>query len=194
MELRSYGIRYLYHITHLRNLKSIATHGLLSHNRAHTAHSPADISGPDVQERRARRDPIYQKPLHDYVPLYFRARNPMLYRRRDRQSELAVLCVDRRVMQNPGVIFTDGNAASNRTSFYSDLTDLDKLDWDCLKAEYWPDFEDGGRKRCAEVLVPELIPFDAVGRIVVQNEDARAAARAATSSHLDIPVKPEWFF
>lgn len=194
MELHSYGITYLYHITHLRNLKSIATHGLLPHERAHADHSPADISDPDVQERRARRDPIYQKPLHDYVPLYFRARNPMLYRRRDRQSELAVLCIDRRVMQNPGVIFTDGNAASNGTSFYSDLADLDKLDWDCIQARYWTKFKDGRRKRCAEVLVPELIPFNAVRRIVAQNEDARATARAATSSHLDIPVEPEWFF
>lgn len=194
MELRNYRIRYLYYIAPLENLKSIATHGLLSHNRAHADHSPADISDPDVQKRRMRRDPIYQKPLHDYVPLYFRARNPMLSRRRSLQSELAVLYIDRRMMQNPGAIFTDGNAASNRTSFYSDLADLDKLDWDCIWAPDWTKFEDGRRKRCAEVLVPELIPFNAVRRIVVQNEDARAAARAATSSHIDILVEPEWFF
>lgn len=70
---------YLYSITHLKNLESIATHEALSHNRA-ADYSPVDISAPSVQGRRKRSDPIIT-PLHDYVPLYFRARNPMLYRR-----------------------------------------------------------------------------------------------------------------
>ena len=194
MGLRKYRIEYLYHITHLDNLNSIAMHGLLSHERAHADHNPADISDPDVQERRTRSDPIHQKPLHEYVPLYFQLKNPMLYRRRKLRSELAVLCIDSRVIQKPDVIFTDGNAASSETSFYRDPADLDELDWDCIWAQYWTNFEDGKRKRCAEVLVPERISFDDVQQIVVHNDNARMVAQEATSSHVDTQVQPGWFF
>ena len=61
-------------------------------------------------------------------------------------------------MELRGIIFTDGNAASEKTIFYEDAADLDALDWDCLEAEYWTDFDDGARKRCAEALVPVRIP------------------------------------
>lgn len=191
-----HGIEYLYYITHLENLNSIARQGLLSHERVYKHHKPRDISNPEVQERRVRSDPIHHKPLHEYVPLYFHFKNPMLYRLRDRRSALAVLCLDSRIMLKPRIIFTDGNAASSGTAFYNNIADLGKLDWECIWAQYWTKFEDGKRKRCAEVLVPEKISFDDVQQIVVCNDKARTVAQEAASARVDIQVqiKPEWFF
>lgn len=97
-------------------------------------------------------------------------------------------------MRLPGVVFTDGNAASDATQFYNNTEDLNKIDWEVLKAERWTELPDGKRKRCAEVLVPDSISFDSVRRIVVENEHARVAAGHAISFSLPIDVKPEWFF
>ena len=82
-------------------------HGLKSHNLAERF-DPEDISDPDVNERRSKPEPIHGRPVHDYVPLYFRAKNPMLCRRQDRQKDLAILCIDRSVMFVRGAIFADG--------------------------------------------------------------------------------------
>lgn len=59
-----------------------------------------------------------------------------------------------------GVIFTDGNAANGPTNFFNDVSRLADLDWDCIRSDYWNDFPDGVRIRCAEVLVPDTVPFD----------------------------------
>src|SRR5712691_2607983 len=47
-----------------------------------------------------------------YVNLYLCARNPILYKRQSRHAELCVLRIDPRVLDLPGVVVTDGNAAS----------------------------------------------------------------------------------
>ena len=183
---------FLFHITHVENLTDIAAYGLKSHNRAHAEHSPVDISNQDVNARRSRCESVYGKRLHDYVPLYFRARGPMLSARRDHQARLVVLYVDRSVMRREGVVFTDGNAAADSTTFYDRSEDLKELDWACLNAQYWNEFPDGTRTRCAEVLVPNEIPFGDVDRIVAQNN--ATAEIAANITSLRTLVKPEWFF
>ncbi len=193
-QLERFGISYLYHMTHIDNLSSIARSGLTTHNLAHANYRPHNISDPEVQKRRRRRhDPINRRALHDYVALYFRARNPMLSRRRADQESLAVLYISNRVMLFPRTIFTDGNAAATDTKFYDNITDLDKLDWECLQAQFWNDFEDGTRKRCAEVLVPEPIATESIKRIVVNNQRAHDVVQVAMPK-VEIQVRPEWFF
>lgn len=116
----------------------------------------------------------------------------MLSARRARQAQLVVLYVDGTVMQRQGVVFTDGNAAADATKYYSMMEDLDKLDWACINAQYWTGFPDGTRTRCAEVLVPDELPFEDVKRIVAQNDATADLVRGVTSIRTD--VKPEWFF
>ena len=193
-QLERYGIKYLYHMTHTDNLDSIAKSGLTTHNLAYANYHPYDISDPSVQmRRRERRDPINGRALHDYVALYFRARNPMLSLRRDKQDTLAVLYISNRVMYFPGTIFTDGNAAAAATKFYDNIAELNKLDWDCLQAQYWNDFEDGARKRCAEVLVPKPIATELIENIVVYSQHAHDVVQVAMPQ-VEIQVRPEWFF
>ena len=131
-----YQITCLYHLTHIANLRSIWNLGLLSHNRAHDQTDPRDIADPEVIAKRSgRRDTIFDRPLHDYVPLYFTPRNPMLYKRREIQSELAILCLSKHVLLFNGTVFTDGNAASMDTQFFGDCRRLDRLDWACSVSE-----------------------------------------------------------
>ena len=192
-DYRRYGIDFLYHLTHVDNMPSILDHGLLSHNDAHARGlMMEDLSDPGVQDRRAdlRLD---DRPLHDYVCLYFNPRNPMLFKRRVHQDDIVILCLDRQLLEQSWAFFTDGNAAGDATEFFADPRDLAKLDWDCIQGEYWNDSEDGKRKRCAEILVPHAIPFDEVRRVCVRTDSTQtrlsewmsAAGRQETPIRLD---------
>ena len=189
-----YRIAYLYHLTHIANLRSIWDLGLLSHDRAHDQTGPVDIADPQVIALRAElQDTVFGRALHDYVPLYFTPKNPMLYRRRAIQPELAMLCFSKDVLLLDGAVFTDGNAASRRTRFFDDYQRLDQLDWDCIRAVRWTEFPDGRRKRCAEVLVPDGLGREHLQLVAVSNAAAAQAAQDVLTRR-PVRVEPTWFF
>lgn len=157
--IQRYDIQYLYHMTSIENLNSIIRNGLLSHNEAYRRGLiQVDISDSDVQGRRANRA-IENIPLHEYVPLYFSPKNPMLCRRKELQDDIAILGIDSQLLLQTNVIFSDGNAAAGETRFYRGVQMLNQLRWDVIRAQYWNDFEDGKRIKCAEILVyPTVAP------------------------------------
>lgn len=146
-------------MTYVSNLTSIITNGLLSHNKAYERGLiQVDISNPDVQDRRANRI-IHERPLHEYVPLYFSPRNPMLYSRKQHQEDIVIIGIDPQLLLETNVIFSDGNAAARETRFYCGVQMLNQLQWNIIWAKSWPDFEDGKRIKCAEILVyPTVAP------------------------------------
>jgi hypothetical protein len=143
-------------MTALSNLCSILEHGLLSHNEAHRLKLVTmDISDPEVNcgIRANKKDTIHNQPLHDYVPLYFSPRNPMLFKRRELQKKLVILGINPQLIIESSTVFSDGNAASKDTNFYNDVAMLDNLPWNVINAPSWSDFPAGRRIKCAEVLV-----------------------------------------
>ncbi len=61
---------------------------------------------------------------------------------------------------------------ANCTDFYSDLSFLDRLDWDCIYNKYRIDPpEEHIRVRHAEVLVPDILPLGQVRGIFVRTRD-----------------------
>jgi hypothetical protein len=74
--------RFLFHITHEKNIPGVLARGLCSKNEARRLnlkyHSIADET---IQDRRSTKAvPVGPGgTLHDYVPLFFAARPPMLY-------------------------------------------------------------------------------------------------------------------
>lgn len=174
------GVDYLYHMTHIDNLKSILQFGILSHNRAHKKGLLAkDISDRTVNSRRIK--------IHNYVPLYFNPKNPMLYRRKNIQDELVILCVNRELLFSDKVVITDGNAASTSTNFYKSISDLRKIDWNIIRSEYWSDFVDGKRIRCAETLIPENISPANIEQIVCISNNTRLLVSNLLDTY-DIPI------
>jgi len=68
---------------------------------------------------------------------------------------------------------------ANRTDFYSDLSFLDRLDWDCINNKYRIDPpEEHKRVRHAEVLVPDILPLGRVRGIFVSSRDMVQAVNA----------------
>jgi hypothetical protein len=125
MQNMSYLDGFIYHMVHVDNLSSIFLQkALLSkeilRSRKITSRSIAYDSVQrlrdrifiwDYYERRCRS-------LHSYVPFYFSKRSPMLYVQRNagRQNELVIFKVLRSVLENQGVVFTDGNATNQQLS------------------------------------------------------------------------------
>lgn len=71
-------VKELHYITHVDNVASIMRHGILPHNRAKgLPHKSVALE--EVQQRRRKQVPNARL-LHDYVNLYFNARNPMMFR------------------------------------------------------------------------------------------------------------------
>lgn len=186
--LNEVGVDYLYHITHLNNLERIFQFGLLSHNKAHKNELIAkDISDRTVNNRRVK--------IHNYVPLYFNPKNPMLYRRRDIQDELVILCVNREILFSDKIVITDGNAASISTNFYNSLGDLKKIDWNIIRSEYWSDFVDGKRIRCAETLIPYNISLSDIKHIVCNNRGTLSIVTKLLANYkIPISVDSKLFF
>lgn len=192
-----YQIDYLYHLTSPDNLPSILQNGLLSRNRAYReGYVAQDIAHPTVNQRRSGKE-VYRRLLHDYASLYFTAKNPMLHRRQG-QYPIAVLCVSRRALVWNGAIFSDGNAASVNTAFFNSLKDIDQVDWELVRAERWdrtPEGPDEGRrKRCAEVLVPDAVPARFIRQIAVRTEEIRAAVAGSIGTEISVVVQPELYF
>lgn len=163
--LHQYRVQHVEHIAHIDNLEGILRDGLLARNRVRGPF--VDIADVDVNARRDRIEPIYRRSIHDYVPFYFNAINPMLSRRRDVIGNLTILhvAVAPIVQSDCRWVFSDGNAAAGPTNFFGAVDDLDKLDWNCLQAIYWNDIPGGKRTRCAEVLVETQVPTEWIVQI-----------------------------
>lgn len=161
-------------MTHKDNLQNILQNGLKSHNQARTNNlTKVDIADNQVNDRRSRLEPIYNRSIHDYVPLYFNPKNPMLFRRNSIQNDIVILAIDRNILYQENILFTDGNAAANATSFYNNPEELNNLSWSCINAEYWNDIVDGKRLKCSEVLVFPNIQTNAIKKIFCNNEQTR---------------------
>jgi len=98
------------------NVESVLQHGILSYERASTlAHD--SVAMHEVQDRRDQKQVPGGLKLHQYANLYFHARNPMLFKRKDKAEALCVLRVSTEVRCVPGVVFTDCNASSDYVRF-----------------------------------------------------------------------------
>ncbi len=68
---------------------------------------------------------------------------------------------------------------ASRTEFYSDVSFLDYLDWNCInKMRHIDPLEEYIRVRHAEVLVPDLLPLGRVAGIYVRTRDMVQAVNA----------------
>lgn len=188
--LSNYQVDTIYHMTHIDNLPSILEHGLCAHGNSY---QQTDISNREVNSRRSRREPIYGKVLHSYVPFYFSPRNPILYVQ-DNEDDIVILELDATLIYQDGVLFTDGNASSGGTSFYNDLADLDKLNWSCIHGRYWNDYHDGKRKKMSEVLIPDQVSIDNIEAILCNNSNTKRVVNKITNKKINAFVDRSFYF
>ena len=205
VSLQKYGvnhaINHLYYLAHFDNLKSIADHGVLSRMQMRELGvEHHDIADPDVLDKR--QDRLVREggaSIDAHVPLYFNPKNPMLSVRRDVQDTIAILCIDPGYVDDPAAFIADGNAASPRTRIFRHRSnsEMQHVDWSfVLRMGGWPSGDhESSRKKCAEVLVPDAVPFDHVRQVFVRtNACARAVVALDARYERLVVVDSKWYF
>lgn len=158
------------------NIPSVIENGLLSYYNAKSC-SHISVALEEVQDRREEvRIPNGGK-LHSYANLYFSCRNPMMYRRKDSAEDLCVLAVDTSVLNMDGCILSDQNASTDLVKFYTPEDGLNNIDFNLVFAKYWTceDYYEQCRRKaikCAEILVPDCIPYDYIVGAYVLNKES----------------------
>jgi ssDNA thymidine ADP-ribosyltransferase, DarT len=178
-------VKELHFITSIDNLASILRRGILCHNRAERIEHRS-VASAEVQDRRRGKRVLGGSALHSYANLYFDARNPMMSRLLyDGHDDLIILRVSTAVLDIPETVVTDGNAAATGARFYPSPEGLKYLDSDLIFARSWADErywptkegfwskEERKRVRCAEVLVPKLIPSEYIEGCYVDTRNKR---------------------
>lgn len=199
--LNRHKIDCLYRLEHIQNIPGILEQGIICRNQIDNF---IDISDPSVQSGRHFKEVPHTEysTLHDFVPLFFATKTPMLSKLRNSQSDIAHLHISKDVLLLPGVVFTDGNARNNSTKFFHQLEDLEKLDWQIIRASYWgsPDeciHKENRRKRSAEVLIPDRLPKHFILSISVYNENAFLRVNEIINKlgeNIDVKINPQIYF
>jgi hypothetical protein len=165
-----------------RNIGSIIKRSILSHKRAGRLRH-ASVAAEEIQARRVNKQVPGGLGLHEYANLYICTRNPMMFRRKDRHQESCVLRVAPDVLDIDGVVVADSNAASNYVRFAAAPAGLANVNRALVFAEDWTsqdqiEFWRQKAAKCAEVLVPNVVPPDFILGAYVSDTDAEAAPRA----------------
>lgn len=188
----------LAYIVPIATVPSILQRGILSHRRAERVpHQSIALQG--VQNLRARVIVPNGRALHEYVNLYICPRNPMLYKRKDEHEQLCVLRVSTEVLDLHDVAITDMNAGSRYARFRPAPLGLAIVDQDRTFARNWKhpeDWRDDCRhtaQKCAEVLVPDVVPSRHVVGAYVSCELGRQGV-LALAPNLPIAVNTDLFF
>ena len=199
--LEEYGIEYLFHMTHIKNLENILKHGILSKNSIEKdGFEYTNIADSAVNDIRSqKRDPYNNRPIHDYVPLYFNPRNPMLYRKycENIQNDILILGIDRKLLLNNTTLFTDGNVASRRTIYYDNLRWLGHLNWYCIRrAKRWNNIRDGKRIICSEALIHPKIDVNSIVAIFTNNSLTKELVdfQVDGKTEIDVIQSDDYFF
>ncbi len=125
----------IYHMTHIDNLPSILTHGLLSHN---ASQNHVDISNQLVNSFRNRATNPLKLNLHDYVPFYFNVRNPMLFTcAKEWPNQIVIIEVEATATLKDYSLFSEGNAAKKDAEITEDKYKMLNFDWDSIYEKKW---------------------------------------------------------
>lgn len=181
----------------ISNIDSVITNGLLSYHRASRLPAHSSIAMDDVQAIREKVS-VYGQSLHDYASMYFSFRNPMMYKRRGRAEELCVLAIDTKVLDIEGCIVTDQNAASLTVRFYDACKGIEVIDFEKVFADNWVHentYETALHRKikCAEILVPNSVPYDYIAGACVLDEKSKERLEDSGFDK-DIIVKADTFF
>ncbi len=198
--MQKLDIRELYYITHIDNLPSILTRGVYSHEKieAEGVHS-THIYDADIVNRRNQITAPDKRSLWSYVNLYFQPRNAMMYRvvhEKDAKN-LAVVGVNKRVLNEQGVFITDGNAAHETTQFHSPSKGLEVLrqQWSIIQNDWWNRDDGSKRKIMAECLIPEHVKTEYIQTIYVANNSVQDTVKGKIgNSHVTVSSEPDMFF
>lgn len=159
-EIKNYikenNIRYFYHFTDIRNIKSIIAHGgLFSWYSA--SQRGVDIINPggDILSRSLDK----RSNLEDYVRLSFTEWHPMMHRKEQEGANIVVLKIHPSVTILHDTLFSNMNATSNMCSIGADLKAFKRINLEATRKAYVKNTDKDFAELQAEVLVKNHLPL-----------------------------------
>lgn len=202
----------IWRIVHRHNLPWVLDNGLHCGNGGQLAPNWVSIGNTELIDKR-RRHPVPQPPggvLGDYVPFYFTPFSPMLRNiqtgwggvQRLPSEDILILVSDLHHLTELQIpfLFTDSHAYYRWARFYSDLTDLDKIDWPLLRArDFSRDANDPAKfeRYQAEALVHRQLPLAGLRGIICYADNVKAHIEHELRGRglaLPVHVRQGWYF
>jgi KaiC/GvpD/RAD55 family RecA-like ATPase len=188
----------LYHMANIDNIQSLLELGLLPKNEvARRGLAFTNISNASVQARRDMKcDSQYGRNLHDYASLYINPRNAMLKCvLRGRPHSIYILEIGLDVLNEASFVFTNANAAANRSRFYKNIRDLDELNWDIIRSEdcYGPEKFWMQQVQAEFLINPEVMAKFITG-VLCRDEASLERLRKTVHTNVELKCAPEMFF
>lgn len=202
----------IWRIVHIHNLPWILDNGLHCGNGKITSPDWVNIGNPELIDKRASH-PVPIAPggsLNDYVPFYFTPFSPMMRNihsgwagvKKRLNDEILILVSSLHLIGKKGLpfVFTDTHANYQWANFYSDLADLNKIDWSLLRSrDFRRDPEDPARfeRYQAEALVQSHVPVSALSGIICYTEQIKQGIEQQIQARgLSLPVhaRKSWYF
>ena len=202
----------IWRIVHRDNVPWILDHGLHCGNSAARSPNWVHIGNQELIKKRSYHPvPVGKKGvLNDYVPFYFTPFSPMMKNintgyggiRRRANEEIVILVSSLHKVHDLRVpfVFTDGHAYYGWSDFYTDLKDLDQIDWSIIQTrDFRRDPNDPAKfeRYQAEALVYQHCPIEAlIGMICYTDEVKHRLETVLHGRNLSIPVysRPGWYF
>ena len=201
----------IFRITHRDNVPWILDNGMHARNGSKLDPQYRNIGNVDLISKRSRRR-VEVPPdgtLNDYVPFYFTPYSIMMYNIRtgygvtqvpNDEIVIFVSSISHVSVSGCQFIFTNQHAYPPMAEYFTDLAQLDQIDWPLLQSRNFKhDPDDPGKKERyqAETLIWKHVPLGALQGVccysstVQQQIETEIERRALT---FKVGVQPSWYF
>jgi hypothetical protein len=200
----------IFRITHRDNVPWILDNGMHARNGKFDPNY-RNIGNLELIDRRARRvvDVLPGGTLGDYVPFYFTPFSIMMYNiktghnvKQVPNEDIVIFASSLSHVSAQGVqfAFTNQHAYPPMARYFTDLVNLDEIDWPLLQSrDFKHDPDDPGKKERyqAEALMWKHVPLTALQSVccytsaVEQQLNAEIERRGLA---LKVGVRPSWYF
>jgi hypothetical protein len=197
----------IYHITDVENLTGILADGGLRSDVAMVECNPSVIGYGHIKQRRMtkiRVDCCAGRFVGEFVPFYFCPRSPMLYainrgntgREPGCQRTIIhlVSTMAAALDNNKHWAISDGNAGAFHTAFSSELTALERLDWEAIRATQW---QGRTHQKSAEFLMADFFGWTGIHAVGCQNEKTALQVQKILTDTVHRPtinIEPDWYY
>jgi len=201
----------IWRIVHRDNLPWILDNGLHCANSGILSPNYVNIGNPDlIDKRRHRAVPIAPRgTLADYVPFYFTPFSVMMKNihsgwsvQQRRNEEIVILVSSLHRIKELGLpfVFTNAHAYPHWTSYYSDLEQLNQIDWNILQHRDFKRDPDDPRKMeryQAEALIYRHLPIEGLMGVICYTDAVKRRIeqeRQRRNLNLSVHTRTGWYF
>ena len=202
----------IFRITHRDNLAWILDNGMHAPSGGKFDDNHRNIGNVDLIDKRTRRQVPVQPggTLADYVPFYFTPCSMMMYnihtgyngvdRVPNEEILIFVSSLTKVAEQGRRFVFTDRHAYLRMAEYFTDLSQLDRIDWSLLQSRNFKhDPDDPGKteRYQAEALVWKSVPLEALLGVCCYTEDVRQLVESEIKDRaleFKVAVRRGWYF